>query len=207
MKKFQDLKFNKKNALKELNEFKDFLKLKTSLSESKEIRPFFQSRHYLCLSMGFYDSDLYPDGYGLEYDLFGDFACDLVIRDSVKKRYAFIEFEDARDDSIFKKVGKKATKEWAQRFEHGYSQISDWFWKLNDMKNSTDFTNRFGAKDIDYIGLLVIGRDTSIHDDNEKSRLDFRTKMTLVNSKKIHCVTYDQLFSDLKQKSLLLPNI
>ena len=61
--------------------------------------------------------------------------------------------------------------------------------------------------DIEYIGLLVIGRDSSIHDTKEIRRLSFRTKMTVVNSKKIHCVTYDQLLEDLKSKSSLIPQL
>ena len=207
MKKFQELRFDKVKALQELSDLENLLRTKTDLSESGDIMPLFKFKHYLSMSLGFYDSDLIPNGFATEYELFGDFCCDLVIRNSVKKRYVFVEFEDARDESIFKTVGKKATKEWAPRFEHGYSQISDWFWKLDDMKTTTEFEDKFGDRDIEYIGLLVIGRDSSIHDTKEIRRLSFRTKMTVVNSKKIHCVTYDQLLEDLKSKSSLIPQL
>ena len=33
-----------------------------------------------------------------EYDLFGDFSCDLVVGDSVRKAFNFIEFEGDRPD-------------------------------------------------------------------------------------------------------------
>jgi len=40
--------------------------------------------------------------------------------------------------------GAKATLEWSERFEHGFSQVPDWFWKLNDRTPTSEFAHRFG---------------------------------------------------------------
>ena len=58
------------------------------------------------------------------------------------------------------------------------------------------FPNRFRSSKIDYMGLLVIGRDESL-DLNERRRLEWRRQNTVVNSKHIHCLTYDELCEDL----------
>lgn len=52
-----------------------------------------------------------------EFDVFGDFACDLAVGEQASGSYCFIEFEDAQQNSIFEKSGKKATREWSRRFD------------------------------------------------------------------------------------------
>src|SRR5207248_10727782 len=128
---------------------------------------------------------------------FGDFSCDLVVGDSGAKGYSFIEFEDAGPRSIFVQQGQKATREWSPRFEHGYSQIIDWFYKLDDRRNSDDCEARFGKRAIDFTGVLVIGRRQYLQP-GESLRLDWRRQHVIVHSKRIICVTYDDLFSDLQ---------
>ena len=74
--------------LKELNEFKNLLDSSCFLSEQDEILPFFRKRLQLSLAIGAYYSEiLQPDRIAFEYDLFGDFACDLVIGDSKKLNF------------------------------------------------------------------------------------------------------------------------
>ena len=68
-----------------------------------------------------------------EYPLFGDFRCDLAVADSVTRACTFVEFEDAGPRSLFVQHGDKATREWSPRFDHGYSQVVNWFYKLQDM--------------------------------------------------------------------------
>ena len=49
--------------------------------------------------------------------------------------------------------------EWGRGFEHGFSQIVDWFWKLDDQSRTNEFRNRFGAPDARLSEMLVIGRN------------------------------------------------
>jgi hypothetical protein len=90
----------------------------------------------------------------------------------------------------------KATREWSPRFDHGYSQIVDWFYKLQVMTDAPDMEARFGRRAIDYTGVLIVGRDRHM-DLGEQLRLKWRREHTIVNSKRIICVTYDQLLEDL----------
>lgn len=85
-------------------------------------------------------------------------AADLVVGDSVTHTYTFIEFEDAQASSVFVKHGGKATREWSPRFLREFSQLVDWFCKLDDQRDTGDFETRFGKRSIDITGLLVVGR-------------------------------------------------
>ncbi|MEQ8960543.1 MAG: DUF4263 domain-containing protein [Coleofasciculus sp. C2-GNP5-27] len=56
--------------------------------------------------------------------------------DSVKKAYCFVEFENADSNSIFVDKPGKSSPEWSSRFEKCFSQIIDWFWKLDDLEKT-----------------------------------------------------------------------
>ncbi len=98
---------------------------------------------------------------------------------------------------MFVKRKGKSRPEWLPRFEHGYSQIVDWLYILDDLQQTGEFESKFGSRSIDYFGLLVVGR---IHDlsERELKRLHWREAKTLVNSNKIHCMTFDGLYEHLK---------
>jgi hypothetical protein len=132
-----------------------------------------------------------------EFELFGDFRCDLAVGDSEGGVYCFVEFEGAGPESIFRRQGEKATREWSPRFEHGYSQFIDWFYKLRDREKADEYEARFGKRAIDYEGLLVIGRDLHL-DQGEKLRLAWRTRHVLVDSRRINCMTFDGLLRRLQ---------
>ena len=71
------------------------------------------------------------------------------------------------------------------------------FHKLQDMTNAAGMEARFGKRAIDYAGVLVVGRNQHI-DLGEHERLRWRREHVIVNSKRIICVTYDQLLDDLE---------
>jgi len=127
---------------------------------------------------------VWPDRIAWEYDIFGDFACDLVIGDWARREYCFVEFEDARSNSIFTRRSSKATREWGRRFEHGYSQIIDWYHKL-DTRPVPDLLSRFGHPEIRYEAVLVIGRQRHLNE-GEQQRLRWRSEKVAVNNKKNH---------------------
>lgn len=194
MKDFDDHAFDAVECRRDLAELKNLLDSSDNLGEQSDILPFFQSHRNLSALLGSYNPNLTRfDLIAFEYDIFGDFAADLVIGDSRKYEFSFV----AR--SLFVKSGKKATREWSQRFEHGHGQIIDWFYKLSDRRNSDDCQSRFGKRSIDYTGTLVIGRDQHINE-GEKLRLEWRRQHVVVNSKRVNCVTYDELLNELQSR-------
>ena len=68
-------------------------------------------------------------------------------------------------------MGKKFSLEWSNRFDHGYCQIIDWFWKLSDLAKTHAAKAIFGQIPFNYYGLLVIGRSEGL-EHLEQQRLD-----------------------------------
>jgi hypothetical protein len=200
MKGFDRHDFDLAQCRQELGELKQLLESSDELGENAHILPFFRQRRNLSAFVGSYNTNIARfDLVAFEYDVFGDFVADLVVGDSRKSAFNFVEFEDAGPKSLFVKKPNKATREWSPRFEHGCGQIIDWFYKLNDRRNSDDCKTRFGKRSIDFIGTLIIGRDQHI-DEGERLRLDWRRENVIVNSKQVLCITFDQLLYDLQDR-------
>ncbi len=120
----------------EVAELRAYLLANSDLKEVA-LRAFFGARPHVSALMGHYNPAVKRvDRLAYEYPLFGDFRCDLTIGDSGTRACTFVELEDAGPRSLFVKHGDKATKEWSPRFDHGYSQVVDWFHKLHDMTNT-----------------------------------------------------------------------
>jgi hypothetical protein len=125
MKAFDSCRFDPIACRKEVAEFRQWLAQYPILDEKQQILPFFRQRRQLSAFVASYDSALKVcDRIAFEYPLFGDFTCDLVLGDSARNAYCLIEFEDAGPGSLFIKRGKRVTREWSPRFEHGYSVAS-----------------------------------------------------------------------------------
>ena len=132
MKTFEPISLDYGVLSKELDELQALLTSKTTLKERKEIAPFFKCRKHLSAALGLANGEvLLPDRIATELDLFGDFACDVASGDSETNAYTLVEFEDAQEYSVLTKleVGK-TVKRWSPRFEHGFSQLVDWAWRL-----------------------------------------------------------------------------
>jgi Domain of unknown function (DUF4263) len=197
MKGFKDFKFDPRICRQELNELKFHLDSKFELSERKDVLPFFKQREHLSSFIGSYFPYISSfDKLAYEYDIFGDFKADLAIGDSESGWYGFIEFEGASETSIFDRKGGKITPEWSSRFEHGFSQVVDWFWKLLALENTREFISQFGSEFTGYEGMLIIGRSEGL-EQRERDRLRWRRDRLIVNSKHIHCVTFDELYYHL----------
>jgi hypothetical protein len=189
--------FDPAAARVQLSELRQFLAAHPELSERGELLPFVRARPHLTALFGIYNPN--QSRYDLlarEYPLFGEFRCDFAVGDSAAKSYAFVELEDARAASIFIKKKGKFAPEWSPRFEHGYSQVVDWFYKLQTMTDTPDMEARLGKRAVIYTGVVVVGRDQHLSA-GERLRLDWRREHVVVNSKKVVCVTYDQLCDDL----------
>ena len=189
------------NALnKELADFKQLLDQHDELDERKQILPFFAKNANLAAAIGMLFPETFRvDKLAFEFDIFGDFKADLVIGNSDSNRYCFIEFEDAKRNSIFQMGRSRYLPDWSPRFEHGFSQISDWFWKLSDVQKTEGFEDRFGTRHINYYGILIIGRAHFL-DSVAIKRLKWRENNMLINSKSIYYYTFDKLYDDLTKK-------
>ena len=180
----------------QVQELKALLDSSADLGEA-DFHDFFEPRSHLRALVGLYNPSLLsPDRLAWQYPIFGDFRCDFAIGDWARKSYTFVEYEDARPNSLFVKQGEKATRAWSPRFDGGFSQIIDWFYKLQVMTDTPDMEARFGKRSVRYTGVLVIGRDQYLQA-GERLRLEWRQDHVVVNSKHIVCVTYDQLLDDL----------
>jgi len=205
MKTFTSLVWDVSCCRKECETFRTLLEHHQTFEERRHVLPLFRKCLHLSAFLGSYHPDLDRfDRIAFEYNLFGDFSCDLVVGDAVRKVYNFIEFEDAGPTSLFKRQGKKQTRAWSTRFDQGYSQIIDWFGKLRDTEKSDDFEARFGARTIDFMGTLIVGRDHHL-EPGERRRLDWRRRSVVVDSRKIQCLTYDDLYYDLSYRLTRYP--
>ena len=200
MKTFDHHALSIQECAKELQKLETLLSSKSELKERDEILPFFRENKHLASFIGSYIPDIAnPDRLAIEYDLFGDFSCDLAVGDSTSQTFLLVEFEDARPESLFIKPRSKSTPEWAPRLEHGFSQVVDWFWKLSDNEKSDDYEHRFGTRHAAIHGLVVVGRDQNL-EPREKARLRWRQDHTIVHSKKVSVITFDQLVKDIKYR-------
>lgn len=185
------------NGRVEWNALTNLLSTNPTLSEQKDVLPFFKSRKDLSLLIcNYFPRIKKADRFAHEFEIYGDFVADLVVGDSKSKHYLLIEFENGAKDSVFRTKGKKATPEWAPRFESAYSQLVDWLWKLEDMRSTADFQNTFGSRRATFQGLIIIGKDMQLAD-QEIDRLKWRLSRTKIDSNSVECVSFNELSEDL----------
>ena len=192
--------FNHAQFESELGVFRNLLLSKAELSETDDIQPLFRRCKHLSSFLGTFASDLGPaTELAYEFPFFGDYRADLLVGSKSAGHFCVVEFEDGRSDSIFKKQPKRPNPEWSVRFEHGFSQMTDWFFNLDDYKKDHGFTKTFGYGHISFTGLLIIGRSAKL-DDMKRTRLRWRTDKVLVDSNTIFCITYDDVYETLKKR-------
>jgi Domain of unknown function (DUF4263) len=199
---FESFSLSKKRAEWELSRFQRLLDTHshTPLRERDHILPFFRKHRHAAALIGTCHGRLVRmDRIASEFDIFGDHRADLVVGDSQNHEYCFVEFEDATETSIFKK-STKATLDWSPRFEHGFSQIIDWILWLDNQKGTTAYTTRFGVPSIQFVALLIIGRDRFLEQAPLRERLAWRSEQVVVASRKVNCFTYDRLYRDLSAR-------
>jgi hypothetical protein len=195
--------FDPEQFEKELNAFDALLKSKVNLSETADIQPFFQKSKHLSSYLGTIFTELGPaTELTFEYPFFGDYRADLILGNKRLKKFCVVEFEEGGEDSIFKKQPNRGNPEWSARFEHGFSQITDWFYNLDDFKGTKGFAKTFGAGHIRFFGLLIVGRSAKL-DEAKRNRLDWRTEKVLIDSHPLTCLTFDDLHSSLKNRFIL----
>ncbi len=203
MKDFKTVVYDPAKVRKELAEFEKLLKSKANLSERKDIQPFFKNRDQLSAFMGTYALNIGPGTHlAYEFPFLGDFAADIIVGNRAQGEYMVIELEDGTSNSVFTKVSGKKTKEWSKRFDHGYSQLIDWFSCLDDYRQTAKFIDEFGHGYVTFHGLLIVGRNAGMTD-GDRRRLKWRTKNVVVNSQPITCITFDDLYDALQRRLTL----
>ncbi|MFI5150802.1 MAG: Shedu anti-phage system protein SduA domain-containing protein [Bacteroidia bacterium] len=193
-------KLNIATCHKDLAAFKKILDGKNKNIGEERLLKFFKVRKNLLLLMGKMNIDS-PRFYKEEFNIFNEFYADFAIADRKKEKYLFVEFEDAKRYSVFKGLKNSKTKkhDWSARFEHGFSQIVDWFYRLDDYSKTNKFAQHFGTAKIEYTAILVIGRAISMPPGSQ-SRLDWRMENVDIHKKKVICLTYDALYQELVDK-------
>jgi hypothetical protein len=200
MKEFEDVVFEPAKCQRELTAFGKLLNSNINLSERDELLPSFKRRKQLSTFIGTFAPNIGPAAQlAYEFPFLGDFAADLVLGNREQGEYCVVELEDGRSDSIFTRVGKKATREWSRRFDHGFSQLVDWFYALDDLKKTSRFAKDFGHGHIKFFGLLIIGRNAGLSE-SERARLKWRTEKVRVDSHAIDCLTFDDLYGYLQRR-------
>jgi hypothetical protein len=193
---------------RQLQELLVFLGANPSIPETGEngLQKFFADRPNLILLLGYWHFGLEPAFYKPEVSLFNnEFRADFVVADREKKKFVFIEFEDATEDSIFKLKFRRSdlantSYDWSPRYEHGLSQVIDWYYRMDDYERTNKFEEYFGHRHVSYSGLLVIGRDQFIQHSGLMQRFRWRSHKTIIDSKPLHCMTFDQLLEESIEK-------
>jgi Domain of unknown function (DUF4263) len=184
----------------ELRAFEDLLTSKASITERDDIQPFFKANKHLTAYIGaLYLNIAVATEICFEFDLAGDFKADILLGSKKANQFCIVEFESGQPNAVFKKQPNRKNPEWSARFEHAFSQIVDWFYNLDDQKNTASFQNTFGTGEITFASLLVMGRRQSL-DTPQARRLGWRTKKVLIDSNKVNCITFDELHAALKEK-------
>lgn len=196
MKAFAAVEFDPVECKRQLSELQELLARDEELFESQTLKPFFQSRAQLCLFLGIHCGIGIADRWATEFQIFGNFAADLVIGNFERKQYCAIELEEATENTVFHQRSSRATSDWGAKLEHGFGQLIDWFYSFDSYKNTPDFENIFGYGHIEFSGMLIAGRSHFVGAGDER-RLRWRSGKVSINSHKIHCLTYDDLSESL----------
>ena len=195
---FASVKFNLIDAEAELSTFKSWFAPKNFLGE-REIVLELRSRPQMCALLASIGAIQAPDLIRFELTLQGLFRTDLVVGNDATRKFVLIEFEDAKANSIFSK-GSNQYRYWARRLEHGIGQVIDWAWLRADDPSAIVLTAAFGGV-INYSAYVVVcGRDTSIADDIERRRFEFRRHRMTIEGLPIQVLTYDGMIKAMEQQ-------
>lgn len=205
MKSFETLTLDADILTSDLAALETRLAAEPHLQERAAILPFFQGRHHLCAALGLTNSSVeLPNRWATELDLFGDFTCDVAAGDSEANAYTLIEFEPALEYSIFMKLPpNKSMRRWSPRFEHGFSQLVDWAWRISsEGESSAAFRRIFGDDNPAIHLLLVVGRDADLGKD-DLTRLRWRANHTTLGQFRMSCFTFDGVLNSIRRRLLL----
>lgn len=191
--RFIEHTFDIAKAQSELDKFKRLLDTNTDLKEREQVLKRFRDWPNLCSLFGkFHGQISIADRIKLESPIEGYFRTDLTVKLAGTDHIALVEFEGASANCIFK-PGDRTIDEWAPAFEKGFSQIVDWAWAIDEYRQTPLLRDAFDSERPDFIGILVIGRDTALKDATARSRWKWRSRNVLVGGGTVTLLTYDDL--------------
>jgi hypothetical protein len=181
-------------AESELSGFRQFLDQNETFSERSVVTELKKRPNLSCLLGHLHYGTPRANVYKFEFPLMGSFKADLVVGNLQARKFALIEFESGKKFSLFKKRGTLQNRDWSAEFEHGFGQLIDWGWIIDDCRQSKSFRNLFGCEDLSVVYLLVCGRDSLMQDDTERGRHFWRSERCKIEGATATCLTYDGLF-------------
>jgi hypothetical protein len=204
-KELESIQFDPKKCRSELRALKKLLDSNSHLDERKTIQPFFQKRKQLSAYIGTYTPAIGPAQLiAFEFPILGDFKADVILGNKASGTFCVVEFEDGKPDNIFKRSAKRSMTHWSPRFEHGFSQLVDWFCLLDDFKKTDRFAKEFGHGYIRLSTLLILGRNSGLSE-YDRHRLKWRADKVRIDSHSVECLTFDDLYNDLKTRLDVFP--
>lgn len=191
--RFIEHTFDIAKAQVELAEFKTLLDTNTDLKEREQVLKRFREWPNLCALFGKFHGEIsIADRIRLESPIEGYFRTDLTVKLNDTDNLVLVEFEGASGNCIFK-PSESTIDPWAQSFEKGFSQIVDWAWAIDEYRQTPLLRDAFGSERPNFIGVLVIGRDTALKDNAARSRWKWRSRNVLVGGGAVTLLTYDDL--------------
>jgi hypothetical protein len=131
-------------AENELDEYKEWIDSNSEFAERLVVSEL-KRRIDLCLLIQFAAGNGYPDCYKHEFAIQGALRADLVVGSTTAKHFVLVEFESGEKGSIFnQKKGTAQLRDWSNRLERAFSQVSDWSWAKNDNQKSDLYRQGFG---------------------------------------------------------------
>jgi hypothetical protein len=159
MKELVDIVFDPAKVQRELTAFRRLLESKANLSERDDLLPFFKKRQQLSAFIGTFAPDIGPAAQlAHEFPFFGDFAADIVLGNRERGEFCVVELEDGRPDSVFSRVGKKATREWSPALRPRLQSTGGLVLRPGRPEEDKRFTRDFGHGHVKFFGLLIVGR-------------------------------------------------
>jgi hypothetical protein len=187
---FEKIRFDARQAAAELDSFKAWLSARSHFSEREVVAEITSRRQMVCL-LGYTILMPPPDLIKFEFQVKGLFRADLVIGNDKSRKFVLVEFEDGKEDSLFK-GGTKSYRYWSPRLEHGFGQVLDWGWAKHTHPGDAVFTNSFGGRVLDDCYVVVCGRNPR-PGSLEEERFDFRRTRLALNGVPLQLYTYDNL--------------
>lgn len=199
--------FNPTQCRKELAAFKKLLASQERLDERKDVLAFFKKHKQLAaLMLSLAPGSGHANLIAFEFPFLGDFSADVVLGSRETSTYCLVEFEGGKQNSIFRKVRNRSTTEWSPQYEHGFSQLVDWCYTLDDFKKTDRFARDFGHGHVRFVAMLVVGRNSGVSDSDRK-RLRWRTEKVRIDSHAFECVTFDDLYDHLNARLGYYPEL
>jgi Shedu protein SduA, C-terminal len=197
---------DRRTLLREIEDFRSFL-AGNPRAERSEFLPFFRARDQLCAYLAtFNNAVIEADHVAHEFSLWGDFVCDTVSGSKRTGGFVFVEFEDAGETSLFKSIEGRRVSRWGTRVEAGLSQVTDWLFRLDRARNSSEMEREFGTRQVRPLGLVVAGRRSEVTS-YDLERLNWRSEYSVIGGARIAIMTYDDLLEWLEGRASLVKGL